>query len=242
MRDPNETPELTEVIEELIEDRLMELNTQFPATVKAVNKAQGLIDVMPDFKRRYADQEKPVDPPTIRGVPWWSMRIGTLRTNFPVKVGDRVWCMCSQRALQKWKDTGALDTPGSSRIHSISDAVAIPGFYPIPESKPIGDNYVMEYGDASIEMIEGEEVAIKVVKALMRLTKDGKISLTEGTVELIDMCIQALEAQNATIDLMLAMTFPTSLGPTGTMINAADFNQQKQKNQQLIDKLSKLKR
>ena len=240
-RQAHETPELVDVISELIDDRLKDLDVCFPGTVKAVDKTKGLVDVQSDFKRLYWDQDQPVSPPVIRGVTLWQYRAGTARMNFPIKVGDKVMCLCAQRSLDKWKQSGALDTPGSTRVLSMSDAIAIPGLYPIPQAFPIGDNLTLQYGAAVISLIENNEISLEVTKAKARITKDGKFSLSNGTVELIDMVIQGLTAQNAAIDLILALTVPTSLGPSGTPINATQFTQQKQTNQQIIDKLTQLK-
>jgi hypothetical protein len=237
----HETPDLVDVISELIEDRIKDLDICFPGTIKAIDKPKGLVDVQSDFKRLYWDQDDPVDPPTIRGVTLWQYRSGTARINMPVKVGEKVICLCSQRSLDKWKQSGALDTPGSTRVFSMSDAIAIPGLYDLTRTFPIGDNFTIQFGQALLSFIEDTEISLEVTKAKARITKDGKFSLSNGTVELIDMCIKALEAQNAMIDLIKQITVPTGLGPSGTPINAAQFDQQKQTNQQLIDKLTQLK-
>lgn len=161
--------------------------------------------------------------------------------NFPVQVGHRVLVVCCQRSLDRWKRAGTLDTPGSSSIHSINGAVAIPGLYPVSEVFPIDDNLVLRFGSAIMTLIENQEIKLEVTSAKFRATQDGKFSLGNGTVELIDRVIAGLEAQNATIDLILAMTFPTSFGPTGTVIQATLFQQQKQANQRLINELTQLK-
>lgn len=241
MREPGTTPTLTEIIEEIVEDRLFDLNTAFPARIVRVDKAKGLLDVQSDWKRVYEDQDEPVTPPVIKGVPLWQYRAGGARMNFPVQVGHRVLVVCCQRSLDRWKRAGTLDTPGSSSIHSINGAVAIPGLYPVSEVFPIDDNLVLRFGSAIMTLIENQEIKLEVTSAKFRATQDGKFSLGNGTVELIDRVIAGLEAQNATIDLILAMTFPTSFGPTGTVIQATLFQQQKQANQRLINELTQLK-
>lgn len=241
MRTPNESPELSEVIQELIEDRLFELNTAFPGTIKRIDKAKGLVDVQPTLKRRYVDQTEAVTPPIIRGVPLWQYRAGTARVNMPVKVDQRVMVICCQRSLDRWKVSGAADVPGSSRVHSISDAVAIPGLYPVSEALPIEDNLVFQFGQAIVKLLEDEEINLEVTSAKMRMLKDGKFSIGNGTVEVIDMLIQAVQVQVDQATAVTTMTFPTSLGPTGPVIDPSPWTQAIADGNAIIQKLTKLK-
>jgi hypothetical protein len=159
----------------------------------------------------------------------------------PVKVGDRVLVICCQRSLEKWKRNGTLDTPGSSAIHDLNGAVAIPGMYPTNEEFPLEDNLLLQFGSVIVTLIEDSEFRMQVEKATFKGDKDGKFQLGNGAVELIDILIQGLEQLKAVGEAMLTVTFPTSLGPTGTVIDPSPWQQIVQTTTQLIEKLTQLK-
>lgn len=213
----NETPSWAEIIFEAIEDRLYDLNICMPGTVQAYDPAENLAEVAPDFQRLYADEDSGVDLPIINGVPVAFPRAGKAALTFPIKQGHKVLLVFSQRSLEKWKSNGAKALPGDTRIMHISDAVAIPGVYPVNDSVVIDpDNLILRFGSAKVTLIEDEEVTIEALNGKLSVTKDGKVTIGNGSIDLLKLV-------DDTLTEIQKLTVPTAVGPSGVPVNAAAF-------------------
>lgn len=239
-RDEGETPGMTQIIEELIEDRLYSLNTFMPGTIKKVDKVRGLVAVQPDFMRVWADDDEPSEYPIIEGVPLWELRAGEARINMPVKVDGKCMIVFSQRALERWKLTGDKTRPGDTRLHHLSDAICIPGLYPIKDAKPLSDELSIEFGKASISFKDSETITAKVVSGILMMNKDGKFKISNGSSELLTLIKEFMIQEEAIVDAVQKMTFPTSLGPSGTVIDPMPFSQAMQEMAKIRKKLTQL--
>jgi hypothetical protein len=223
IRGEEETPTLTEIMEELIEDRLYDVNTMMPGTIKSVDKARGLVSVQPDFMRVYQGSDEPVPYPTIEGVPLWELRAGEAVIRLPVKVGGKCMIIFSQRALEKWKAQGGTTRPGATRLHHLSDAVCIPGLYPVKDAKPLPDDLSIEFGKATMKFKDSDSMTLQIVNGTLKMDKDGKFKLSNGSSNVLVLLKELMMVEEEVIDAMTKMTFPTALGPSGTVINPAPF-------------------
>lgn len=96
-------------------------NTQ-TASVQPVVK-----DMIPDGEGGYVAQKLPVIP----NVPVMFQRAGGFFLSFPVQKGDAVLLIFCDRPIGAWRSTGDISEPGDhTRLHSIGNAVAIPGIFP----------------------------------------------------------------------------------------------------------------
>jgi hypothetical protein len=131
-------PTLLESIKKLVESSTMELRVSMPAEVVRFDFRKQQVDVKPFFKRKHSDNTT-TEPGIIYNVPVAFPRANEAFISLPLKVGDSVFLIFSDRSLEKWLGSGERDEPGDTRIHHISDAVAIPGCYPFSNSAKVNN-------------------------------------------------------------------------------------------------------
>jgi hypothetical protein len=135
------TPELADIIRGAIENRLAEVHTMIPAKVESYDPASQKADVTPLIKRfqEGADGETiEEDYPKISGVPVAFPRAGSLAITFPIQAGDHVtliFCETSTEAFQSSAGRAPV-SPDLFQRFDLTDAVAIPGWY--PDQKALG--------------------------------------------------------------------------------------------------------
>lgn len=155
------TPDLFEVIKEIVRWQLSELNTAIPGRVLRYDHERQEAEVQPLIKRRLKDGRVLSRAP-ITGVPVVFPAAGGGIITFPVEVGDTVLLVFSQRSIDRWvnSDGGEVD-PLDNRQHAISDAIALPGLYTFPNAL------------AS----DPERVIIKFSGAQIALARDGSVEI-----------------------------------------------------------------
>lgn len=166
-----ETPTLDLVILQGIESRLFDVHTCLPGIVEKYNKAKNTVDVIPALKRKYETGEV-VQQPMILNVPVQFPRGGNFSMTFPIKKGDSVVLVFSERSLDVWKKNGGIVDPKDPRKFNITDAFAIPGGY--PESNPVGDA-----SDESLR-VKNKNTLIELTEEVVRI-KNGTGLIEIGT-------------------------------------------------------------
>jgi hypothetical protein len=81
---------------------------------------------MPDGDGNYVSQKLP----KLADVPVAFPRGGGYAVSFPIKAGDFVLLVFSERNIGQWRSTGTQGDPGDLGMHTLDGAVAIPGVYP----------------------------------------------------------------------------------------------------------------
>lgn len=155
------TPGLGQLIYEIVKYTLGEVNTAIPARVLEYDPEERRASVQPTVKRRYKDGSV-VSRAPITDVPVVFPSAGGGTITFPVKPGDTVLLIFSQRSIDRWvqSEGGEVD-PLDNRKHDISDAIAIPGLAPFPAALPADpDNVTIEFGSVSINLTPGGAVEI----------------------------------------------------------------------------------
>lgn len=155
------TPDLFQVITEIVRWQLAELNTAIPARVLGYDPETQQASVQPLLKRRLKDGRVLSRAP-ITGVPVVFPAAGGGIITFPVEVGDTVLLIFSQRSIDRWvnSDGGEVD-PLDNRMHAISDAIALPGLYTFPNALSS----------------DPERVIIKFSGAQIALARDGSVEI-----------------------------------------------------------------
>lgn len=183
-----ETPNLDQIILMGVEARLFDLHTCLPAVVEKYNKAKQTVDVTPALKRKYESGDL-VTYPVILNVPVAFPRGGKFSITHPIKPGDNVLLIFSERSIDVWKKSGGIVDPNDPRKFNITDAFAIPGGY--PENKPV-------------EGASDTNVRIVNDKSLIEMTEDGKFLFknkdTDDFLVLVSELLQAiLDARTQTM-------------------------------------------
>ena len=133
------TPELAEVVKAAIAEGFSGLHVAMPGKVEKYDPILQKADVKPLIQRPVVarDGTESLEPlPVIPEVPVCFPRGGGFFCSFPLAKGDNVllvFCDLSTDAFAY--STGSVDTdPVDLRQHDLTDAVAIPGFYPFPKA------------------------------------------------------------------------------------------------------------
>jgi len=211
-----EEPDLLELIYGAIRSDRSELNTCMPGYIVSYNKEAQTCTVRPVFQRivaaRLVDNPQengiPAMPATIDDVPVVFPRSGEFGLTFPIKYGDTVMILFSQRSLDEWLPAGggraAGDDAGGGgtvrirdyRLHNRTDAIVVPGLF--PETKRL-----------SPAPVEGTQLrGDKIFVGDPSVTPSGASELSKR--ELVDII-------SVLIEKLLTAKYPTSMGPTGVM-------------------------
>lgn len=125
-----EEPDMLDVILNAIRSNQLELNTVMPATVVSYDLSTQTCSVKPSFKRTQIDIETSYSRGQINEVPVMFPGSGGRGTSFPLKKDDSVLLIFSQRSLDDWLVKGGEVKLTDSRLHNMTDAIAIPGILP----------------------------------------------------------------------------------------------------------------
>lgn len=119
-------------LRELFALMLNGVHTAFPAIVQAFDVATLRAEIQPCLSRKYFDQAAATPLPAITDVPVLFPSSGNMSIVYPLDVGSYVLAVCSERALDMWLTSGGIVDPADSRKFEITDAIAIPGLFPLP--------------------------------------------------------------------------------------------------------------
>lgn len=161
------SPTNVEVIRAGIAAQLFELHVALPASIEKYDAAKQKIDAKPLLKRNVVlsdGSELLEELPIITDVPVQFPRGGGFFTSLPLAVGDHVLLIFNERSIDKFTQGDGSDTdPTDVRMHDLSDAVAIPGFYPFSKSLAdahTGNMVLGKDGGAQIHIKPGGEIHI----------------------------------------------------------------------------------
>lgn len=184
MSNVNETPTLTQVIKDAIEARLLEVHVSLPAKIVTYDASKQKANVQALIKRTFVSGES-VDLPIFTDLPVAWPRAGKAFLHFPLKPGDFVQVVFSERSLDEWKQTGASVAPKERRKHHLSDGWIVPGGYPF---------------GSPMQGADDKDVLLVHDKTEFRLTSGGRFSLKgNGGEELVKILHDFLEvAERAT--------------------------------------------
>lgn len=171
-------PTLLESIKKVINSHTMELRVSMPAEVVRFDYKKQQIDAKPFFKRKNADNTV-TEPGIIYNVPVAFPRANDAFISLPLKTGDSVFLIFSDRSLEKWLSTGERDEPGDTRTHHISDAVAIPGCYPFSDT---------------VKVNNPNDIIIKNKDMEIRVKPNGHIQFMNRGVELLKVIDEYMTA------------------------------------------------
>lgn len=129
------TPTLSEVIRTGIDARLLDVHTSLPGKIVSFDPARQLADVQPLTKRVLIDEdgnELVETLPVLPEVPVKFPRASGAFFSFPVHVGDFCLLIFNEASVDEFSANNGLPyAPGDLRRFSLSDAVALLGFYPV---------------------------------------------------------------------------------------------------------------
>lgn len=162
---------LSEVSEQATRRTLLGCWVSLPARIESYDHQTQRASVKPLLRRQDGESR-----PVITGVPVMFPRSADASITFPIKPGDGVLLIFSDRSLDLWLARGGEVTPDDPRAHSYNDAIAIPGLYPFTEQSPAENN---------------DDLLVRRGAIRLRLKADGTVEIVSGGVTIAsDLTVQ----------------------------------------------------
>lgn len=148
MEEANEEVTEAELINALIEARLIDVHVSLPARVTAFDKAKQTVDVvlqcnraMPDGAGNYVSETLP----KLVAIPIAYPRSQQFLVAFPLVDGDKGMVVFCERNIGSWRATGSQGDPGDLGTHTLDGAVFVPGLFDdaLPAANVDGTNMVV---------------------------------------------------------------------------------------------------
>lgn len=189
------TPTFEQVLTTAIESKLIDLHTAMPGVVESYDPTKQTISVVPALKRKYESGEV-VTRPLINNVPVCFPRGGSFSITHPLKKGDSVLLVISERSLDVWKKNGGTVDPNDPRKFNLTDAFAIPGGYPQTNvvAGATADKIRILNKDTMIEMSEAD---IKISNPTTKVELVGGKALVENATAKVELDAGKAKVENA---------------------------------------------
>lgn len=143
------TPELADIIQQAIEDRLAEVHVMLPGRIKSYDAGTQKAEVEPMLTRlqKTVDGEIKETLPVIPDVPVVFPRAGGFKITMPVQAGDRCMLVFCERSIDKYQiGDGGVTDPDLFQMHDLSDPVAVLGWYIDKEALSTTDSDGLQIG------------------------------------------------------------------------------------------------
>jgi len=124
-----------DLVKAIVDNKLDDLHTAIPARVESFDPQTMRASVTLLRKRRVSPDFDPEPMPPILEVPVQFIKGGDFVIRPPVKNGDTVLVVFSERALDYLLIDGTPQDPRFKRRHALDDAIAIPGLLNQSEAK-----------------------------------------------------------------------------------------------------------
>lgn len=122
--------DMSEVIRRALESRAGDIYTALPGIVQTYDSASQVVDVQPAIRRwlpTIDDDISHEDLPVLPNVPVVFPGAGAIAITWPISVGDEGLIVIATYAFAQWRQSGNVSDPGDTRLHSLGNAVFIPG-------------------------------------------------------------------------------------------------------------------
>lgn len=169
--------DLTGVLSQAIRNRLSELHVAMPAQIISYDHNTQLATVQPLISRKYADDRvEPYAP--LNNVPIIFPRSGGASLTMPVKAGNPLLLVFSERSLDTWKKLGGVQVQDDKRMHSLTDAVGFMGISPetLPSQSENNDDVLLDY--------DGNKIRLKP-SGNSEIVSDTSLTLRCGTSKIV---------------------------------------------------------
>ena len=171
---------ISDALDQFMRNRVAELRVAMPALITSYDFRTQRASVQPTIRRKYADGRIEAYP-VINNVPVIFQRSGGASLTFPVKVGDEVLLIFLDRSADTWLSQGGTVDQDDNRMHSLNDAVAIPGLKPFssPSAAKNNDDVLLTYAGAEVEITPNRHINLKSA----RVTIDAPVTEMTGDLE-----------------------------------------------------------
>lgn len=175
----------TKLISAMLNQALDDVHTALPARVERFDPETLRGEVVPLIKRRFERGGEPESLPPILDVPFVMPKAGPFIMRWPVRRGDVVLVVFSERALDYIMTDGRPQDPRLRRRHALDDAIAVPGLMHLAEDKlpsDHGDDVLLLHRDNGVKIVMQADGKILIenpaASAKWELEPSGETKLT----------------------------------------------------------------
>lgn len=122
--------DMSEVIRRAQESRVGDIYTALPGIVQTYDSTNQVVDVQPAIRRWLPTIDEDIvheDLPVLPNVPVVFPGAGAIAITWPIAAGDEGLIVIATYAFSQWRQSGNMSDPGDTRLHSLGNAVFIPG-------------------------------------------------------------------------------------------------------------------
>ena len=156
------TPTLEAMVNDLIDQRLRQMQTAYPAEVIEYDAATSTATVMPLFIEAWRDTNddrieetvEAVEDTYVENVLVAFPRSGAFRMTYPIAPGDTGLVVCTKYSLDRFRENGGQSDPGDLEAFAMSGSV----FFPVNVT-PDDDALDASAGDGDTDISLGEGAA-----------------------------------------------------------------------------------
>lgn len=165
---------LTEAIKMGFWDQMAsKINTAIPAEITNYDPSGPKVDAKPLIKKRFNDGTESAYQPIV-SVPVIFPRTQEFSMSFPLKKGDTVLLIFSQRSIENYLFSGQEVAPTRPDMFALSDAIAIPGLFAFNKGLPVGDGSKVRMETSGIDFfITNGEAIIETDGKAVKINTDG---------------------------------------------------------------------
>jgi len=200
--------DMATAIREAIQKNVAEIHTAIPGRIEKYDYSTQKADVKPLIKKRYVGGVVEALP-VISNVPVVWPGNSTAALTFPLKRGDGVLLIFSERAIGEWLSDGGDTEPEDPRKFDLSDAIAVPGLYAFTHTSPAANNddVALRSGTTDVILRKNGDIELNA-KGVghFKVAANGKVALGTGSVEVLDIIDQV-------IDALIGSVTATAIGP-----------------------------
>lgn len=183
---------LVDVMRRFIDNVLIDTHTILPAKVLKYNSSDQTATI--EFSINRSIDGEQVNYPILEEINVVYPRGNKAGLSFPLKNGDGCLVVFAERNLDFWKDQGAGGVPKDFRKFDLNDAIVVPGLFPTLEP--------MEPSQQEATELRGDKIFIGDLEG-QPISQAEKLGLVELLIEALNQILTA--------------TYPTAMGPSGTM-------------------------
>lgn len=152
---------LSDLLKQSFDCLMSSVHTAIPGTIESYDYKKKQAKVKPLIKQEFEGGEK-LDYPVIANVPVIFPGSSDFILHYPLKKGDGVLLIFSERSLENWLSSRGTAETGDGRKFSLSDAIAIPGLFSFNNTGKVasGNKLEMLYKDAKIEIDDSGTITL----------------------------------------------------------------------------------
>ena len=119
----------------ILESFLGDTHKAFPAMVVSYDPTTMRAELQPCLMKTFKNIPSPL--PILSEVPVMFMSSGLFHVLFSPNPGSYGLCIISDKSMDEWLLQGAVTLPADNRCHDLSDAIFIPGLFPVMSAAQI---------------------------------------------------------------------------------------------------------